>query len=103
MTQAVELGDEVAAQLAGGIHALGEIGKLRVLVLEQRDEIGEGHLTAVARAEDAERDRQRAGLFLVRRRVFEVQHLAERRGGEIGQELLLMLGQLVDAVGQQRD
>ena len=43
--QAVELGDEIAAELARGIHALREIGELRVLVLEQADEIGERHLT----------------------------------------------------------
>ena len=103
VTQAVELGDEIAADLAGGVHALGEIGQLRVLVLEQMDEVGQRHLAAVARAEDAQRDRQRAGLLLVRRRVLQVQHLAERRRRQVGQQLLLVLGQLVDAVGQQRD
>ena len=54
-------------------------------------------------AEDAERHRQRAGLLLVRRRVLQVQHVAERRRREVGEQLLLVLGQLVDAVGQQRD
>ena len=74
-----------------------------ILVLEQMDEIGERHLAAVARAEDAQRDRQRARLLLMRRRVLQVQHVAERGRRQIGQQLLLVLGQLVDAVRQQRD
>ena len=80
MTQAVQLGDEVAAQLARRVHALRQVGQLRVIVLEEVDEIVERHLAAVARAEDAQGDRQRAGLLLVRRRVLQMQHLAERGG-----------------------
>src|SRR5204863_498210 len=56
-----------------------------------------------AAAEDPERHRQRARLLLVRGGVLEVQHVAERCRREIGQQLLLLIGQLVDAVGQQRD
>ena len=89
--------------LAGRVHALRQVGQLRVLVLEEMDEVVERHLAAVARAEDAQRHRQRAGLLLVRRRVLQMQHLAERGGRQVGQQLLLVLGQLVDAVGQQRD
>ena len=103
VAEAVELGDEIAPDLARRVHALREIGQLRVLVLEQVDEVGQRHLAAVARAEDAQRDRQRARLLLMRRRVLQVQHVAERGRGKVGQQLLLVVGQLVDAVGQQRD
>ena len=103
VAEAVELGDEIAADLAGGVHALREIRQLRILVLQEVDEVGQRHLAAMARAEDAQGDRQRAGLLLMRRRVLQMQHLAERGGGKVGQQLLLVLGQLVDAVGQQRD
>ena len=50
-----------------------------------------------------QRDRQRAGLLLVRRRVLQMQHVAERRRRQVGEQLLLVLGQFVDAVRQQRD
>ena len=103
VTQAVELGDQIAADAARGIHALREVGELGVLLLEQVDEVGERHLLAEAAAQDAQRHRQGAGLLLVRGRILEMQHVAERRRGKVGQQLLLLLGQLVDAVGQQRD
>ena len=101
--QAVELGHQIAADAARGVHALRQVGELGVLLLEQIDEVGERHLLAEAAAEDAQRHRQRARLLLVRGRVLEVQHVAERRRREVGQQLLLLVGQLVDAVGQQRD
>ncbi len=46
VAQAVELGDEVAAELARGVHALRQVGELGVLVLEQMDEVGERHFVA---------------------------------------------------------
>ncbi len=103
MTEAVELGHQVAADAARGVHALGQLGELGILVLEQRDEVDERHLLAEAAAEDAQRHRQRARLLLVGCRVLQVQHVAERRRGEVGEQLLLLLGQLVDAVRQQGD
>ena len=101
--QAVELGDEIAADAARRVHALRQVGELGVLVLEQMDEVGQRHFLAEAPAEDAQRHRQRARLLLVRGRVLQVQHVAERRRRQVGEQLLLVLGQLVDAVGQQRD
>ena len=89
--QAVELGHQVAADAARGVHALRQLGELGVLVLEQVDEVGERHLLAEAAAQDAQRHRERARLLLVRGRVLEVQHVAERGGREVGQQLLLLL------------
>ena len=101
--QAVELRHQIAADAARGVHALREVAELGVLLLEQVDEVGQRHLLAEASAEDAQRHRQRARLLLVRGRVLEVQHVAERCRRQVGEQLLLLLGQLVDAVGQQRD
>ena len=103
VTEAVELRDEIATDLARGIHALRQLGQLGILVLQQVNEVREADFRAEARAENAQRHRERAGLLLVRRRVLQMQHVAERRRREIGEELLLMLGKLVDAGRQQRD
>ncbi len=50
-----------------------------------------------------QRDRERARLLLVRGRVLQMQHVAEGGCRQVGQQLLLVLGQLVDAVRQKRD
>ena len=101
--QTVELGHQIAADAARRVHALREVAELRILLLEQIDEVRERHLLAEASAQDAQRHRQRARLLLVRGGVLEVQHVAERCRGEVGEQLLLLIGQLVDAVGQERD
>ncbi len=55
------------------------------------------------RAQDAQGHGQNARLLLMRRRVLQVQHFAECRRRQIGEQLLFVIGQFADAVGQQRD
>ena len=103
VAQRIQLADQIAADLARGIHALRQVGELGILLLEKIDQIAERHFLRRARAQDFQGDRERARLLLVGGRVLDVEHVAHGGGREVGQQLLLVLGQLVHAIGQQRN